>query len=144
MNQNAKETEFHMTIGITVRGSSEHEPVQGFVAEAVQELAHMRSFLSGGFKDGVIAEHSSDFGRIVTTTSVARARKPAHKSGLPPHQQRVLDEKAELDERRGKLTAFYSTPTFHGLPESEQSRLLSQGAAMRSYSEILGERIANF
>ncbi|CAB5675040.1 DUF2829 domain-containing protein [Comamonas aquatica] len=63
---------------------------------------------------------------------------------VPPHQQRVLDEKAELDERRGKLTAFYSTPTFHGLPESEQSRLLSQGAAMRSYSEILGERIANF
>lgn len=65
-------------------------------------------------------------------------------STMPPHQQRVVDEKTELDERRAKLDAFYSTPIFHGLPESEQSRLLSQGVAMRTYSEILGERIANF
>lgn len=63
---------------------------------------------------------------------------------LAPHQQRVVDEQAELDDRRTKLTAFYSTPIFHGLPESEQSRLLRQGVAMRTYSEILGERIAAF
>ena len=61
-----------------------------------------------------------------------------------PHQQRVIDEKAELDEKREKLTAFYSVPLFHGLPESEQSLLLRQGVAMRTYSEILGERIAAF
>ncbi|MGL4265202.1 MAG: crAss001_48 related protein [Afipia sp.] len=61
-----------------------------------------------------------------------------------PHQQRVVDEKRELDERIKKLTAFYSTSIFHGLPESEQSRLLRQGVAMRAYSEILGERIAAF
>ena len=65
-------------------------------------------------------------------------------STVPPHQQRVLDEKQELDERLEKLLAFHSTPIFHGLPESEQSRLLSQGVAMRTYSKILGERIANF
>lgn len=53
---------------------------------------------------------------------------------LQPHQQRVVDEKRELDEKREKLTAFYSTPVFHGLPESEQSRLLRQGAVMRTYS----------
>ncbi|THJ36151.1 DUF2829 domain-containing protein [Lampropedia aestuarii] len=63
---------------------------------------------------------------------------------VPAHQQRVLDEKRELDERREKLAAFYSTPIFNSLPESEQSRLLSQGVAMRTYSEILGDRIANF
>lgn len=63
---------------------------------------------------------------------------------LLPHQQRVVSEKAELDEKRAKLTAFYSTPIFHGLPESEQTRLLRQGVAMRTYSEILGERIAAF
>ena len=63
---------------------------------------------------------------------------------LQPHQQRVVDEKRELDERREKLESFYSTSIFHGLPESEQSRLLRQGVAMRTYSEILGERIAAF
>lgn len=60
------------------------------------------------------------------------------------HQQRVLAEKAELDERREKLVAFFATPTFHGLPESEQIRMERQAVAMRAYSEILGERIAAF
>ena len=62
---------------------------------------------------------------------------------LPPHQQRVVDEKRELDERREKLKAFYSTTLFHGLPDSEQSLLLRQGVAMRAYSDILAERIAS-
>ena len=66
----------------------------------------------------------------------------SYKHVLLPHEQRVVDEKAELDERREKLTAFYSTPIFHSLSESEQSRLMAQGVAMRTYSEILGERIA--
>jgi len=61
-----------------------------------------------------------------------------------PHQQRVIDEKGELDQRRKKLESFYSTSLFHSLPESEQSLLLRQGVAMRNYSEILGERIAAF
>lgn len=63
---------------------------------------------------------------------------------LAPHQQRVVDEKQELDDKREKLIAFYSAPIFHGLPESEQTRLLRQGVAMRTYSEILAERIAAF
>ena len=63
---------------------------------------------------------------------------------LPPHQQRVLDEKRELDDRLQKLVAFFSNPIFHGLPESEQIRLERQAVAMRTYSEILSERIAAF
>lgn len=65
-------------------------------------------------------------------------------SGMAAHEQRVVAEKAELDAKRTKLTAFYSTARFHELPESEQSRLLKQGVAMRTYSEILGSRIACF
>lgn len=45
---------------------------------------------------------------------------------LQPHQQRVVDEKVELDQRREKLESFYSTSIFQGLPNSEQSRLLRQ------------------
>ena len=63
---------------------------------------------------------------------------------LAPHQQRVVDEKRELDDLREKLMVFFSTPIFHGLPESGQIRLERQAVAMRSYSEILGERIAAF
>lgn len=65
-------------------------------------------------------------------------------SDVPPHQQRVLDEKAELDDRSTKLQAFFSNPIFSGLPADEQDRLQKQAVAMQAYSEVLGERIAAF
>lgn len=65
-------------------------------------------------------------------------------SDVPPHQQRVLDEKTELDDRSTKLQAFFSNPIFSGLPADEQDRMQKQAVAMQAYSQVLGERIANF
>jgi hypothetical protein len=65
-------------------------------------------------------------------------------SDVPPHQQRVLAEQTELDDRLTKLQAFFSNPIFSGLPEDEQGRLRKQAVAMQAYSEVLGERIAAF
>lgn len=65
-------------------------------------------------------------------------------STLQPHQQRVVDEKRELDEKLSKLTAFGTTPTFAALPAEEQGRLNRQHAIMEEYSRILGERIEAF
>ena len=63
----------------------------------------------------------------------------------PPHQQRVIDEKGELDERLSKLDAFIlDNPLFLQLSGSEQERLARQSKAMAIYSGILGERIAAF
>ncbi|GEM_PF-3663832 len=77
MTHQAEETEFHMTIGITVRGAGEHEAVQPYVADAVQELAHSRLFLAGRTGEGLISTHDNDHGRVVTTTTVTRGRRPA-------------------------------------------------------------------
>lgn len=63
---------------------------------------------------------------------------------MAPHQQRVLDERTELDDKLAKLTAFFDTSIFNGLEPVEQKRLRRQHAAMKDYSEILGERIAAF
>lgn len=63
---------------------------------------------------------------------------------LEPHQQRVVDEKAALDEKLGKLVPFFGTPLFAGLPEAEQSRLRNQARFMDGYSAVLGERIEAF
>jgi hypothetical protein len=64
---------------------------------------------------------------------------------VPPHQQRVLDEKRELDERLSKLDAFIlDNPLFTKLPPDEQERLARQSKAMAVYSGILDERIACF
>lgn len=63
---------------------------------------------------------------------------------LRPHQQRVVDEKRELDEKREKLGAFKHTPVFEKLPRQEQERLNTQAHIMTMYSAVLGERIAAF
>lgn len=65
-------------------------------------------------------------------------------SSLPPHQQRVTDEKADLDDRLTKLKAFFDTPIFAGLVPAEQDRLCAQSEAMGAYSQILGARIVAF
>ena len=59
-------------------------------------------------------------------------------------QQRVLEEKQELDARASKLDQFFATPTFKELDQAEQDRLYAQIAAMHKYGQILAERIANF
>ncbi len=64
---------------------------------------------------------------------------------LQPHQQRVVDEKTELDDKLTKLKAFIDgNPIFAGLPDDEKERLVRQHSCMTEYSEILGERIAAF
>ncbi len=63
---------------------------------------------------------------------------------LEPHQQRVVDEKRELDERIAKLHAFQSNPIFKSLPPAEIGRLYRQENAMREYSAVLAERIQAF
>jgi len=63
---------------------------------------------------------------------------------MKPHQERVVIEKAELDEKRKKLTVFLGGDVWRGLDELEQSRLNRQLEAMTLYSNILGERIAAF
>jgi hypothetical protein len=63
---------------------------------------------------------------------------------MAPHQERVVQEKKELDEKLSKLSEFGVTPLFASLPADEQGRLNRQHSVMEEYSRILGERIAAF
>ena len=64
---------------------------------------------------------------------------------MQPHQQRVVDEKNELDEKAKKLSEFIgNSDIFPLLDAAEQERLKAQSDIMRRYSEILGQRIAAF
>lgn len=65
-------------------------------------------------------------------------------SGLQPHQQRVVDEKAELDGRLAKLNAFIDGATFSTLDADSQNLLKQQAATMEMYSDILTDRITAF
>lgn len=62
-----------------------------------------------------------------------------------PHQQRVVDEKAELDLKRQNLETFLlKSPIYNTLAMSEKLLLIEQERVMTLYSEILGKRIAAF
>jgi hypothetical protein len=63
---------------------------------------------------------------------------------MQPHQQRVVEEKTELDGKIERLTAFLGGDLFKTLDGAEQERLTRQVGFMRSYSGVLGERIAAF
>ena len=60
-------------------------------------------------------------------------------------QQRVVEEKEELDKKAKKLSHFIGEGAlFDHIDLDEQARLKIQNDIMWQYSEILGERIANF
>ena len=63
---------------------------------------------------------------------------------LQPHQERVVTEKKELDEKLEKLQSFFKSPTFFNVHSAEQSRLRIQYSIMEAYSTVLGERISQF
>ncbi|MDC9603518.1 crAss001_48 related protein [Xenorhabdus griffiniae] len=63
---------------------------------------------------------------------------------LQPHQQRVIDELAELNERIEKLSVFIGSNTYNALEESDCYLLKMQRSAMYNYAEILHMRVKRF
>lgn len=63
---------------------------------------------------------------------------------MAPHQQRVVEEKADLDVKLGKLMIFNTSDVCRALPEDERKRLIAQQDAMTTYSLILEQRISAF
>lgn len=64
---------------------------------------------------------------------------------MEDHEQRVIDEKKELDEKINNLLKFIDeNPMFKRLPEEEQHRLRLQSDLMIRYSGVLLDRINNF
>ena len=63
---------------------------------------------------------------------------------MQPHEQRVVDEKTELDARLERLRHFMTTGVFRSLDNLERDLMWRQAAYMSAYSQTLGERIATF
>lgn len=91
-----------------------------------------------------IAEKAYDLERAAIDAAQSTEMKLTKEKAMQPHQQRVVDEKAELDARREKLTAFLAGDICRTLPAEEQHRLGRQATIMAQYSQILGERIDAF
>jgi hypothetical protein len=59
-------------------------------------------------------------------------------------QQRVRDEKDELDSKLARLDEFRTQAVYRALPVDEQNRLTEQAELMRQYSDVLRRRIEAF
>lgn len=63
---------------------------------------------------------------------------------MQPYQQRVVDEKAELDTKITALNNFIPTQNFTSLDSDNKTLLVTQLNTMREYSNILADRISLF
>lgn len=64
---------------------------------------------------------------------------------MEAYQQRVVDEKNELDDRIDKLSTFIESDVFvFEVDQEQQNLLLIQLSTMRSYSLILDLRVQKF
>lgn len=58
--------------------------------------------------------------------------------------QEITDEKAALDARLAAISTQVDSLEYTLLPGAGQARILLQRDIMKSYSDVLGERIRNF
>lgn len=63
---------------------------------------------------------------------------------MEPYQQRVVDEKADLDAKLQRLNGFFDTDTFAKLDPTDQELMERQASFMQGYSDVLGMRINRF
>lgn len=65
---------------------------------------------------------------------------------MEPYQERVIEEKKELDQKLLKLENFIfrSNGKWFDVAEDERLRMVKQYGYMSDYSRVLGERIAAF
>jgi hypothetical protein len=63
---------------------------------------------------------------------------------LKPHQQRVVAEKGEVEERLIALVQFLDGDLYRGLDEAEKNRLRQQRYFMSGYCQVLRDRIDAF
>lgn len=63
---------------------------------------------------------------------------------MEAYQQRVVDERRELDEKIERLAGFIASTAFDFVDHEQRQLLLRQIEAMGVYSEILRKRIALF
>ena len=61
-----------------------------------------------------------------------------------PHEQRVIDERNDLEIKIDALAKFFKSDTCKYILQRERDMLRLQFTAMQTYSEILRIRIRNF
>lgn len=81
---------------------------------------------------------------VLETTDKGEDNWKHQSDNMEAYKLRVLMEAKELNERLGRLKAFFDIYAFAGLGIDEQNRMGRQVKAMTEYLDILNERIGAF
>lgn len=130
--------------GFTVTGESACASLENFDAEIGRKIARGNAAQKIWMLEGYLLKQRLHDEACEYALLHGEVAETAPASTLPPHQQRVIDERTELDDKLSKLVGFFSSPLFEKLPGAEKARMRTQAALMGTYSEILAERIAAF
>lgn len=118
--------------GFTVMGKSACASPENFDAEIGRKVAYEDAFNQVWPLEGYLLKEALYVESVLKAgTNLAPGIDDV--SGRPAHQQRVIDENADLTEKAQRLAAFTVTPTFQRLPDEEQVRLSAQLVAMNTY-----------
>lgn len=63
---------------------------------------------------------------------------------MKEYQERVIEEKEELDNKRAKLDVFIEGDIFPALETKERKLLIKQAVIMSEYAKVLRKRIDLF
>jgi hypothetical protein len=77
-------------------------------------------------------------------TGFEQLRERLLEEQMQPFQQRVIEERTELERKRLALESFLAGPVFKSLPTAEQERMAKQFYHMTEYSLVLRDRINAF
>lgn len=108
-----------------------------------EEVNQLCDLLNLAGIEGVTGIYIAEGATITPLKSLGEHNHEAY-NRLQPHQQRVVVEKLELDDKLIKLRAFLKTELFAGLSLTDRHLLEAQESIMGNYSHILGQRIAAF
>jgi butyrate kinase len=120
--------------------STKIETSEEVKARAKDSLRRMFS-IPDGYSSGIIEGIVDDI-ILAAVLEIKKKLKPKSKK-IKDFQQRVIDEKRELDEKLARLNAFViSQHSLDTVGEMEQYRLKKQRKIMEDYSDILSKRIS--
>jgi hypothetical protein len=132
-----RETLFTSEDGYLKNAKCVHEVGEEYPAHAPFEVGVVRADL---LRKTVAL---SSLAPVAATNSNPTKRK----DDMKPHQERVVTEKADLNDKLGKLLDFIEGgkgKVYSTLVTEERERLTTQARIMREYSDILADRIAAF
>lgn len=129
------------------RARSKHAPIHSAHEGYAVILEELQEFWDEGKKKRSERNQDQMVAELVQVAAMAQRTTEdvlAPFDAIPTWQQRVIAEKRELVERIEKLVTFTGTAQFVVLPLTQRTMLLHQLDVMKTYRDILQERIESW